>query len=160
MNIHRHTRLIYTLLETKQMNKSAYDHQLQNDGACKIASQDKWKTELDETEIHWKKVYQTIFKTTIDTKLRNFQYKYTMRIIPTNKKLMKYKIKSSSLCDSCGMHIENQRHLFWECINAQLFWVNISNYLNSLNFKIECNYQTISFGIIKTGDNNSLQAKH
>ena len=103
------------------MNKYVYDHQIKNDGQCKIASQDKWKTELEDPEIDWKRVYQTIFRTTIDTKLRNFQYKYIMRIIPTNKMLMKYKIKPSNLCEFCGMQIESQRHLFWECIHAQPF---------------------------------------
>ena len=58
------------------------------------------------------------------------------------------------------MHIENQRHLFWECINVQSFWVNLSNKMNSINFKIEFNYQTISFGILKLGDNNTTRAKN
>ena len=35
------------------MNKYVYDYQLNNDGQCKITSQDKWKNELDDADITW-----------------------------------------------------------------------------------------------------------
>ena len=43
------------------------------------------------------KYIQYTFISTIDSKLRHFQYKFLMRIIPTNVLLLKYKIKNSNL---------------------------------------------------------------
>ena len=37
--------------------------------------------------VNWKFIYTLPFKSTNDSKLREFQYKYIMRIIPTNKYL-------------------------------------------------------------------------
>jgi len=83
-----------------------------------------------------------------------------MRIIPTNKLLMKYKIKASSICDFCGTNVKEIRHLFWECTHIQHFWSNISNYLESLNFSIELNYRTISLGIENKRNETCTQAKN
>ena len=37
------------------------------------------------THSNGKNIYLTVFKSTNDIKLRNFQYKYIMRIVPTNQ---------------------------------------------------------------------------
>ena len=47
----------------------------------------KWEDEIGE--INWKLVNLIPFRCLIDTKLRTFQYKYIMRIIPNNKFLYK-----------------------------------------------------------------------
>jgi len=48
----------------------------------------KWNDTLT-TDLNWKKKYGQI-NITIDTKLRSFQYKYLMHILPNNKQLFKY----------------------------------------------------------------------
>lgn len=84
---------------------------------------------------------------TNDVKLRNFQYKYLKRIIPTNQFLNKCKLVSSSLCDFCSMEIETLNHLFWECRYVQCFWMKLKEHLNENNIHIEITLKTISFGI-------------
>ena len=93
------------------------------------------------------KHYNSIFTTTIDSKLRNFQYKYLMRIVTTNKLLLKYKIKNSNTCEICNMYVETIKHLFWECIHTQHYWNEISNFLTSKGIELQLNYELISFGL-------------
>ena len=66
-------------------------------------------------------VYTTIFTSTNDIKLHNFQYKYLIRIIPTNKFLVKRRFVSSPLCEFCNMEIETFLHLLGECTYVQPF---------------------------------------
>ena len=47
--------------------------------------------------IDWKKLYSLAFETTLDTKLREFQYKILNMIIFTNKKLHRFKLVDSPL---------------------------------------------------------------
>ena len=73
-----------------------------------------------------------------------------MRIIPTNKRLMKYNIKPSNFCEFCNMDTERLKHLFWECTHTQHFWTRISNYFKDINLNLNLNYQTIALGIAQT----------
>ena len=67
-----------------------------------IKPQKKWEEEFQD--INWKKTYRTVLNCTIDTKIRYFQYKFLMRILPSNRFLLKCKLVNSSLCDYCAMH--------------------------------------------------------
>ena len=101
-------------MRSKQTNKCLYTYQLKHQQSNISKSEEKWNIELNKQNTNWGKVYKNIYSATIDNELRNFQYKYITRIIPTNKSLFKYKLKSSNLCDFCQMNIETIRHLFWE----------------------------------------------
>ena len=92
---------------------SLYIHQLKNETIPTFNQHDKWKVDINKTNINWKNIYSKTFISTVDSKLRNFQYKLLMRIIPTNVLLFKYKIKSSNLWDFCNTNIESNKHLFW-----------------------------------------------
>ena len=71
--------------------------------------------------IVWDSAYLMAFWCTNDVKLRNFQYKYLMRIVPNNRYLFKCQIAPTVLCDFCSMQEENNAHLFWDCIYSQEF---------------------------------------
>ena len=109
-------------MKSDQVNKLIYTYQLKNENQVDIKQEQKWKLDLNKNEIDWKTVYNNTFISTIDSKLRNFQYKYLMRIIATNDMLLKFKIKTSNVCDFCNMHVETAKHLFWECRHTQHFW--------------------------------------
>ena len=84
---------------------------------------------------------------TVDVKLRNFNYKYLMRIVPNNKYLFKCKLAPSVLCDFCARHEETNAHLFWECWYVQDLWSQIQEILTFNNIEIRLSYFTISFGV-------------
>ena len=82
-----------------------------------------------------------------DIKLHNFQYKYIMRIVPTNQFLAKCNIVGSALCKFCSMEIETVSHLFLECAHVQQFWTSVSELLRVCDSNINITLKTITFGI-------------
>ena len=89
----------------------------------------KWSEQFSDETLQWKNIYLTVFKSTNDIKLRNFQYKYIMRIVPTNQFLTKCNIVGSVLCEFYSMEIETVSHLFWECAHVQQFWTSVADLL-------------------------------
>ena len=73
-----------------------------------------------------------------------------MRIIPTNKFLLKCGRGESALCDFCNVEIETIDHLFWQCIHVQTFWTEFSHFLTDLNIDIDFNLLNIAFGFTIT----------
>ena len=68
-----------------------------------IKSQNEMNKRILGQNIVWDSVYLMAFRCTNDVKLRNFQYKYLMRIVPNNRYLFKCKITSTVLSDFCSM---------------------------------------------------------
>ena len=62
-----------------------------------------WQDTFDDKELQWKQIFTCPYTLTIDTKLRAFQYKYILKILPDNSFLHKYCSVPSSLCDFCFM---------------------------------------------------------
>ena len=62
-------------------------------------AEQKWNNHFSNKNINWKKIYLINTSTSNDMKLRDFQYRYLNRIVPTNKFLSKCQKVSSSLCD-------------------------------------------------------------
>ncbi len=97
--------------------------------------------------MEWKKIFSLPYVCTISTKLRAFQYKYLMRIIPNNYFLFTCKLRPSNLCDFCDSFPDSNKHMFWECGQVQSYWSDISQLLkrNILDYDTDLTYETISF---------------
>ena len=106
------TSLLGKLFKSDHVNKMLYMFQLKKLKREQIKAVEKWSKDIDKIDINWKNIYNNTFLSSIDSKLRNFQYKYLMRIVTTNKLLLKYKLKNSNLCEFCNMNIETIKHLF------------------------------------------------
>ena len=154
---HRKEPLLSKLLKSKQANKFLYEYQLTKSENILVKPEQKWETIFHMSQLNWKFIYTLPFKSTIDTKLREFQYKYIMRIIPTNKYLFKCNLTQSNLCDFCSSYIETVNHLFWECHYVQHFWSELKTYLSNLNINITFDLSTITFGVIEKGLHNTLK---
>ena len=63
----------------------------------------------------------------MENKLRCFQYKVVHKILPTNTKLYKMKLRTFSSSDRCSHPHENLLHLLYECPRTQFcfFWQTI-----------------------------------
>ena len=140
---------------TKQANKLLYSEQLKKDKPETIVSQEKWSAIFED--LKWDIIYSNTFSSSIDVKLRNFQYKYIFRIVPTNKRLFLQNIVNSNLCDFCSMDIESIQHLFWECNTVQVFWSDLIRFLQNTNIRMVINYKIISFGICDKDENDSIK---
>ena len=116
LNMH----LLEKVLATKRINKMLYDIQI-NHTEVEIKQKEKWESILENHDIEWKSIFRLSFETTVDNKLRNFNYKYLMGIVRTNKELFRFAIVNSTLCDFCGRIVDNVKHLFWDCEHTQAF---------------------------------------
>ena len=152
-NIPAEKKILYQLKNTIHTNRFIYNCFLNNNPMNEIKSETKWNEQFSNERLHWKNIYSTIFKTTNDIRLRNFQYKYLMRIIPTNQFLAKCQIVNSSLCEFCIMEIETFSHLFWECTFVQQCWASLSDFFNRCDINVNIDLKTINFGIIQSNPN-------
>ena len=76
-------------MKTENNNKYVYNL-LQTNKICQEKkSEVKWTEHLNEENLDWKIIYTTSLQTTKTIKTQNFNYKFLMRIIPTNIYLRK-----------------------------------------------------------------------
>ena len=129
--------------EKTKLNKIAYKILIKRKRPNNPKYQLKWSI---PENLNWENIHRQPFHVTIYTKLREFQYKYLMNIIPNNAFLYKCKIVNSNLCDFCNMFIDSSQHMFWECNFIQTFWTDIQNFLTiKLSRTIIFSKETISF---------------
>ena len=94
----------------------------------------------------WKAIWSRINTTTIEEKLRNFQYKILHRIVSTNKFLHIIKLRPDDLCDSCKI-TETLEHLLWECTKVKKFWKNFEIFWsNKSKQTLHLDCQTVILG--------------
>lgn len=146
MNVPRTPTIFDQLLTVKHTNKFIYNMFLNKINIEGKKSETKWNNFFLNEDLNWKVIYVTPIKSLVDIKIRNFQYKFLHKILPTNQFLAKCNIVSSALCDFCNMEIETVNHLFWECIHVQSFWMQLSSLLQEKNVNIELNFKKIAFG--------------
>lgn len=145
------TYLLNTFLASKNNGKMLYDKQIETMRLTDQKHISKWENETNEQDFEWKYIFSVPYKCTISTKLREFQYKYLMRIVPNNSYLFICKLKPSNLCELCNMAVDSNKHLFWECPTIQSFWSGINTLLQTsgLGYNMNLTYEYISFCNVK-----------
>ena len=107
----------------------------------------KWERVTDTNDINWEIIFSRIYSTTIDTKIRNFQYKLIHDILPDNRILQKMGVTEDDLCNFCNNHRDSVIHYIWHCPKAQQFWNSTKIWLETLlNTNIELSLKTVLFG--------------
>ena len=159
-NIPMALKTINQVIKANQTNKFVYHFLMEKKAPTDNKSEQKWTEQFRGDNLKWKNIYTNRLSATKETKLQNFQYKFLMRIIPTNKFLLKCNIAMSALCDFCTMEIETINHLFWECLYVQQFWTELSNLLKNCNIDITFSLRTITFGITQRINNPNIQVKN
>ena len=99
----------------------------------------EWKLDASAFE----QSFQNIYKATISTQLRDFQYRLLWNRIPMNDKLYRWKIKNSPQCDFCD-ETDNILHSIYQCTHVRTLWTSLElfirkNFTDStvLNFSIQ-----------------------
>ena len=105
-----------------------------------------FKTRFGDKNQNLNNIYTSRLQATKDVRLQNFQYKCLMRNIPTNKYLLKCKIKETALCEFCSMEIETV-NLFFGNVTLQHFWTNLTMFLLRHNITINFSLRYVTFGI-------------
>ena len=78
-----------------------------------------------------KDIFTICHRMVVDTKTKEFQFKFVHDILVNNYWLEKWKVKDSNLCTFCNRAEENSYHLFWNCDYVKEFWTDIKNWLQN-----------------------------
>ena len=79
------SNLLKQIRNQTHVNKFVYNNFMRYSQGAVSNAEIKWNEQFSDETLHWKNIYLTVFKSANDIKLRNFQYKYIMRIVPTNQ---------------------------------------------------------------------------
>ena len=89
-------------------------------------------------DLSWKDIYVLPRRASLDSKIREFQYKVLNRILYVNKALYKIGIASSPLCTFCQISEESLGHLFIHCPISSAFWLSVVEWLKNYFSTIQC----------------------
>ena len=98
---------------------------------------------------NWNKVNQLVIDCTKESKLKWFQYRIVHRILGTNDLLFKCKIKNNPMCSFCNTYIETIEHLFFFCRQTKYIWLQVENWIKTVNVDISFDIKTVLFGFEK-----------
>lgn len=108
--------------------------------------------------ISWKEACQLPYRTTIDTKSREFQFKIIHGYLATNSKLYKWKLLDSNRCSFCFICEETVTHIFCECSRIVTFYVNIKDWCEKLRILLpSANSINVIYGIHPCKKTNWLE---
>ena len=99
------------------------------------------------------KIYSLPFAVTVETKIREFQYKILNDIIYNNDKLFRFKMIESPLCTFCQKQDESFEHLLFHCSITKNFWLAFSSWISKQNISMETvTLIDILFGVLNDNE--------
>lgn len=110
-----------------------------------------------KTTLNWNHVYENIYKTTLGSYLRQFQFKVVHNYLTVNSKLYKWKLVGSNRCSYCFLAEETVEHLFCYCPTAVTLYRNIQSWCASIDVDLpDINIIHILFGILPWKASNAF----
>ena len=120
-------------------------------------AQKKLSDKYPHSLIEWEKVYSLPFRSTLESKLREFQYKILNCIVFTNEKLFRFGITQSPLCTFCQKENESIEHLLFSCNETSEFWKHVLSWLRDKNIYVgELKEADLIFGKFDVQDDFTL----
>ena len=120
---------------------------------------EKLSAKYHRLTIDWKRVYLLSFRTTLETKLREFQFKILNRIVFTNEKLFCFGMAESDKCAFCQTEVESIEHLLFSCKISSVFWKHVLSWLRDNNIIVESlKEEDIIIGKFDVGDDFLLES--
>ena len=121
---------LYLLLNTNKPNRIIYWKLLSRKGKHTDNIYNKWRLSFPNLmKQDLERCFLIPYKVTVETKMRNFQYKFLHRILPNNKILLYMHKVESNLCTFCKTEIDSIDHMFWSCSKITTFLELIRLYL-------------------------------
>ena len=121
---------------------------------------EKLSAKYHRLSIDWKRVYLLSFRTTLETKLRGFQFKILNRIVFTNEKLFRFDIAESDKCAFRQTEVESIEHLLFSCkISSAKYPKHVLSWLRDNNIIVESlKEEDIIIGKFDVGDDFLLES--
>ena len=83
---------------------------------------------LQMNNVDWATVYLLPQKTTIESRMRIFQYKILNNILYFNNRLYKFGYVESPMCSLCNSETETMTHLFCHCSKTDQMWNSLTSW--------------------------------
>ena len=115
-------------------------------------AKEKLSVKYHHLTIDWKRVYLLSFRTTLETKPWEFQFKILNRIVFTNEKLFRVGMAESDKCVFCQTEVESIEHLLFSCKISSVFWKHVLSWLRDNNIIVENLKEEDIFGKFDAGD--------
>ena len=94
--------------------------------------------------------FRVLFRCTMHTTVRYFQYRLLNRILFLNKDLVKFNITLDKNCSFCGREEEDMVHFFYYCNVTKLIWSRLTDWLyNVTRCRIEFSLIHVLLGFIE-----------
>ena len=72
--------------------------------------------------------FTSLYRLTISTKLRDFQYRLLHKRLPSNRELFRWKIKPTEKCDFC-QDTDSIEHTLYECNKINSIWTEFAMFI-------------------------------
>ena len=82
-------------------------------------------------------VYSLSFRTTLESKRREFKFKIFNRIVFTKEKLFRCGMAESPSCAFCQTEVESVEHLLFSCNVSSSFWKHVLSWLRDYNISVD-----------------------
>ena len=126
--------------------KMNYYEAFRNKKQVPPTAQTKLKEIFTHFSVDWKEIYSLPFTVTIETNIREFQYKIFNNIIFTNKKL--FKLKMNICVPFFKRENESLEHLFFNGYVTKFFWEAFCSWLIECSISLQpLTLTDIVFGI-------------
>ena len=120
---------------------------------------EKLSAKYHRLTIDWERVYLLSFRTTLETKLKEFQFKILNRIVFTNERLLRFDMAESDKFAFCQTEVESIEHLLFSCKISSVFWKHVLSWLRDNNIIVESlKEEDIIFGKFDVGDDFPLES--
>ena len=111
-------------------------------------AQTNFEEKIGRSDIEWSEVYSKIYRSTIDVRLRAFQYKIVNNCLFLNNKLFQFKKIESPLCSLCLEELESISHFFVECKVSKRYYSECQSWLANANIALPShNIEHVLLGI-------------
>ena len=118
-------------------SKQIYQIFLEKNKQVPPSAKQKLTDKYSDAVIEWEKVYCLPFCTSLESKIRVFQYKILNCIVYTNEKLYRFGLVDSPNCTFCQEDAESIEHLLFSCRISSKFWKHVLSWLKDNDICIE-----------------------
>ena len=109
--------------------------------------------------VNFNVIFRTLEDNLMSPEVRNVCYKAVHDILSVNSRLHNFHIIDNALCPSCKSHIEDLKHMFYECPVTNSLWTFIEDILlNLCNHRLKIDFALVVYGIIEVNINNKLKS--
>lgn len=81
--------------------------------------------------VDWSRAYVRANRYPIDTKTKEFQFKFLHDCLVNRYWLKKWKIVNNDECEICETSCDNIVHVYWECQLTRAFWTTFTEWCTS-----------------------------